>query len=114
MPGFGSCCVHLCTECGTKTHMHMHARFITFFQNKYPSEQLAVPVDANVKYKKEVTCIKWKNLPEAKVMVECSDGTWYTADHAVVTVSLGVLKDKAQSLFCPALPPQKLNAIKVR
>jgi hypothetical protein len=24
------------------------------------------------------------------------------------------LKDKAQSLFCPALPPQKLNAIKVR
>jgi Monoamine oxidase len=73
-----------------------------------------VPVDANVKYKKEVTCIKWKNLPEAKVMVECSDGSSYTADHAIVTVSLGVLKDKAQSLFSPALPPQKLNVIKVR
>jgi len=96
------------------THTHTHTEFYYFFQNNYPSEQLAVPVDANVKYKKEVTCIKWKNLPEAKVMVECSDGTWYTADHAIVTVSLGVLKDKAQSLFCPALPPQKLNAIKVR
>jgi hypothetical protein len=29
-------------------------------------------------------------------------------------VSLGVLKEKAQSLFSPALPPQKLNTIKVR
>jgi len=95
-------------------HTHTLAEFYYCFQNKYLSEQLAVPVDANVKYKKEVTCIKWKNLPEAKVMVECSDGTWYTADHAIVTVSLGILKDKAQSLFCPALPPQKLNAIKVR
>ena len=99
----------------THTHTpHTHTEFYSFFQNKYPSEKLAVPVDVNVKYKKEVTCIKWKDLPEAKVVVECSDGTVYTADHAIVTVSLGVLKDKAQSLFCPALPPQKLNAIKVR
>ena len=102
------------THTHTHTCTHTYTEFYYFFQNKYPSEQLAVPVDANVKYKKEVTCIKWKNLPEAKVMVECSDGTWYTADHAIVTVSLGVLKDKAQSLFCPALPTQKLNAIKVR
>lgn len=93
---------------------HAQTEFYYSFQNKYPSEKVEVPVDANVKYKKEVTCIKWKNLPEAKVMVECSDGSSYTADHAIVTVSLGVLKDKAQSLFSPALPPQKLNVIKVR
>jgi monoamine oxidase len=85
-----------------------------FFQNKYPSEKVEVPVGANIKYNKEVTCIKWKNVPEAKVIVECSDGSSYTADHAIVTVSLGVLKEKAQSLFSPALPPQKLNTIKVR
>jgi len=89
-----------------------YRQVLDLLMNKYPSEKLPVPVDVNVKYKKEVTCIKWKDLPEAKVVVECSDGTVYTADHAIVTVSLGVLKEKAQSLFCPALPPQKLNAIK--
>jgi monoamine oxidase len=93
-----------------------HTDFYCFFslQNKYPSEKVEVPVGSNVIYKKEVTHIKWKNLPEDKVIVECSDGTSYTADHAIVTVSLGVLKEKAHSLFSPALPPQKLNAVKVR
>lgn len=89
-----------------------YQKFLDLLMNKYPSEKVEVPVDANVQYKKEVTCIKWKNLPEAKVIVECSDGGSYTADHAIVTVSLGVLKEKAQSLFSPALPPQKLNTIK--
>jgi monoamine oxidase len=93
---------------------HTHSELYYLFQNKYPSEKVEVPVDANIKYKKEVTCIKWKNIPEAKVIVQCSDGASYTADHAIVTVSLGVLKDRAQSLFSPALPPQKLNALKVR
>jgi monoamine oxidase len=74
---------------------------------------MEVPVGAHIKYKKEVICIKWKNLPGDKVTVECSDGSSYTADHAIVTVSLGVLKEKAQSMFYPALSPQKLNAIKV-
>ena len=102
--------------CLSLSHTHTkHAdSYYFFFQNKYPSEKVDVPVDANVQYKKEVTCIKWKNLPEAKVIVECSDGASYTADHAIVTVSLGVLKEKAQSLFSPSLPTQNLNTIKVR
>lgn len=74
---------------------------------------MEVPVDAHIKYKKEVILIKWKNLPGDKVTVECSDGSSYTADHAIVTVGLGVLKKSAQSMFHPALPPQKLNAVKV-
>jgi monoamine oxidase len=74
---------------------------------------MEVLVDGHIKYKKEVICIKWKNFPGNKVTVECSDGSSYTADHAIVTVSLGVLKEKARSMFYPALPPQKLNAIKV-
>jgi spermine oxidase len=52
-------------------------------------------------------------LPGDKVSVECSDGSSYTADHVIVTVSLGVLKKKAHSMFHPALPRQKLNAVKV-
>lgn len=67
--------------------------------------------------KTEVTEIKWDNLPGEnmnKVAVECSDGSVYIARHVIVTVSLGVLKDRAESIFHPALPSQKLNAIKVR
>lgn len=67
--------------------------------------------------KTEVTKIKWDNLSGEnmnKVAVECSDGSVYIADHVIVTVSLGVLKDRGQSIFQPALPTEKLNAIKVR
>jgi hypothetical protein len=83
------------------------------FQNKYPNGKDEVNVDANIKYNKEVTCIKWNNVPANKVLVECSDGSSYAADHVILTVSLGVLKEKAHSMFYPALPPQKLKTIEV-
>jgi monoamine oxidase len=92
---------------------HVDFSFYFYSQNKYPGQKAEVPVTANVKYNKEVIHIKWKDLPEDKVAVECSDGSVYVADHVIVTVSLGVLKEKAHSMFYPALPPQKLNAIEV-
>lgn len=45
--------------------------------------------------------------------MECSDSSVYVAKHVIVTVSLGVLKERADSMFEPALPEEKLNAIKV-
>lgn len=48
----------------------------------------------------------------AKVLVECEDGTWYRADHVIVTFSLGVLKRKIENLFSPRLPISHRNAIK--
>jgi spermine oxidase len=74
-------------------------------------------VRSKTNLKTEVTKIKWDNLSGEninKVVLECSDGSVYVADHAIVTVSLGVLKDRGESIFQPALPTQKLNAIKVR
>ena len=45
--------------------------------------------------------------------MECSDGSVYAAQHVIVTASLGVLNERADSMFEPALPEEKLNAIKV-
>ncbi|EDV29404.1 uncharacterized protein TRIADDRAFT_51683 [Trichoplax adhaerens] len=45
------------------------------------------------------------------INVICKDGKSYTADHVVCTVSLGVLKEMAETLFNPTLPQPKLQAI---
>ncbi|XP_052420492.1 spermine oxidase-like [Carassius gibelio] len=45
------------------------------------------------------------------VQLVCENGQSFEADHVIVTVSLGVLKDKASTMFEPPLPPTKLSAI---
>ena len=66
----------------------------------------------------EVTQIKWTACDESEtpnghhsVNVVCSNGKSFEADHVILTVSLGVLKEKYLSLFCPPLPIDKINAI---
>ncbi|XP_027019896.2 spermine oxidase-like isoform X1 [Tachysurus fulvidraco] len=45
------------------------------------------------------------------VQVICENDKIFDADHVIVTVSLGVLKQKARTMFEPALPKSKLDAI---
>ncbi|XP_030642571.1 spermine oxidase-like [Chanos chanos] len=45
------------------------------------------------------------------VRVVCENGESYEADHVIVTVSLGVLKERARTMFTPALPKSKLCAV---
>lgn len=79
--------------------------------------------------KKEVQLIEWTPdtrtgvqssastpKPSAAVTVMCTDGTKYSADHVIVTVSLGVLQLRCPSssptpLFSPQLPNEKISAI---
>ena len=55
------------------------------------------------------------DLPEedrgSNVFVECEDCEFIPADHVIVTVSLGVLKKRHESLFHPRLPEEKVMAI---
>ena len=69
-----------------------------------------------VKFNSTVTRIDWK--PDGKknnqhVRVTTRNNKVYQADVVLVTVSLGVLKEKAATLFNPALPWPKTNAIQV-
>lgn len=52
--------------------------------------------------------------PEAghyKVKVVCENNTVYYADHVICTVPLGVLKEKADTMFSPQLPDFKRESI---
>lgn len=72
--------------------------------------------ECSVKFGKPVGLVRWgaaqgrkKGGPRA--VVQCCDGEEYCADYVVITVSLGVLKEHAEKMFCPALPANKMDAI---
>ncbi|KAJ9592067.1 hypothetical protein L9F63_001406, partial [Diploptera punctata] len=50
----------------------------------------------------------WDSPP---VMVLCDNGTFYAADHIIVTCSLGCLKQKYKTMFDPQLPDSMIQAI---
>lgn len=68
-------------------------------------------VEAKVITGKEVANIDWSRSADESVVVKCSDGSEYRADHVIVTVSLGVLKSNYKALFTPQLPAIKCKAI---
>ena len=63
---------------------------------------------------KEVHAIEW-NKEKIKngenIRVSCTDGTSFTADHVIVTLSLGVLNEISSHLFQPPLPGNRIEAI---
>ncbi|CAH2002173.1 unnamed protein product [Acanthoscelides obtectus] len=79
---------------------------------KSPNFSTALPVEEKVQLNKKVTKILWNepNCPNS-VVVKCSDDSSYEADHVIVTVSLGVLKNSHSDMFSPSLPPYKVRTI---
>lgn len=67
-------------------------------------------LDKRVLLSKSVTQISW-NRNDASVDVKCDDGEIFNADHVILTVSLGVLKEQHMHLFNPELPVEKRRAI---
>ncbi|XP_051897447.1 peroxisomal N(1)-acetyl-spermine/spermidine oxidase isoform X2 [Pristis pectinata] len=72
-----------------------------------------------VSFNKPVKYIHWNGsfkTPEApehsySVLVECENGEIIPADHVIVTVPLGFLKENYETFFRPPLPPSKINSI---
>ncbi|KAI4878711.1 hypothetical protein NFI96_013481 [Prochilodus magdalenae] len=69
---------------------------------------------------KAVKSIQWdleeksqgsENKEVHPVKVICENDEVFEADHVIVTVSLGVLKQKATAMFHPSLPKSKLDAV---
>lgn len=68
-----------------------------------------IPED-NIFFNHHVTKIHWD--PDGRhIEVDCSNGQVFTADHLIVTVSLGYLKSEHLALFEPELPMEKQDAI---
>lgn len=79
---------------------------------KYPNRKRQLPVDSTIHLNKEVRKIQWnENLRKNGVTVLCSDGSSYSADHVVFTPSIGVLKERAYTMFEPRLSNAKHQAI---
>ncbi|RZC32388.1 Amino oxidase domain containing protein, partial [Asbolus verrucosus] len=79
---------------------------------KVPDMTQQLPIDDKILLNKEVNRIVWdsNSMNSGGVTVECSDGSSYNGDHAIVTVSVGVLKNLYKN-FVPELPTLKKTAI---
>ncbi|KAF5299813.1 hypothetical protein FQR65_LT09335 [Abscondita terminalis] len=87
---------------------HGYKTILEFMMQKYPDPSKALPIDDKILLNKEVEQILWKS---DEVVVKCKDGSTYSADYVIVTVSLGVLKHRHDTLFTPKLPADKATAI---
>lgn len=83
-----------------------------FVQKRYPDPTKELPILKNTVLNCEVKLIDYsgKGTP---VKITTTNGKIFEADHVIVTVSLGVLKDKHQTLFKPNLSDVKVSAIQV-
>ncbi|XP_039485157.1 spermine oxidase [Drosophila santomea] len=63
----------------------------------------------HVHLNKRIARINWEG--DGELTLRCWNGQIVSADHVICTVSLGVLKEKHQKLFVPALPASKIRSI---
>ncbi|XP_055836732.1 spermine oxidase-like [Episyrphus balteatus] len=84
-----------------------YLRFLQFLMKSTETNELGM-LDQKVKLGKQVEKITWSREP---IQIKCKDNEIIEADHAIVTVSLGVLKEKHSKLFEPQLPAEKIRAI---
>ncbi|XP_034833470.1 spermine oxidase-like isoform X2 [Maniola hyperantus] len=84
--------------------------FLDLLLNKYPdaSKELPIPIHLN----KEVENIQWSDSESGnQVQIKCKDGSTYAAKSVIITVSIGILKERHSQLFSPQLPVEKINSI---
>lgn len=94
--------------------IHFSTTFFTILQNKIPvNSPNALDIEARVLLNKEVSKITYttSNTSTDPIHVKCADGTEYSCDHLICTVSLGVLKKRHWSMFEPILPRHKIDSI---
>uniref|UniRef100_A0A146L738 Peroxisomal N(1)-acetyl-spermine/spermidine oxidase n=1 Tax=Lygus hesperus TaxID=30085 RepID=A0A146L738_LYGHE len=87
-----------------------YKNIIDILLNEHPAALGKVnPLEGKILLNTEVKEIDWGGLT---AFVKTKDGRTFQADHVIVTVSLGVLKDRHSTLFNPRLPDKKIQAIR--
>ncbi|CAB3244120.1 unnamed protein product [Arctia plantaginis] len=86
---------------------------LEILMNKYPDPTKEIPLQIHLN--KEVDNIRWdtihRGLDNPLVQVSCKDGSLYAAKSVIVTLSVGVLKERYANLFNPPLPVEKVKSI---
>ncbi|KAI1305903.1 Peroxisomal N(1)-acetyl-spermine/spermidine oxidase [Halotydeus destructor] len=72
-------------------------------------KKLTILPNLDIYLEHEVSKVDWSE--NGAVRVTCSNGSNFTCNQLVCSVSLGVLKDRARTMFRPSLPNEKLNCI---
>ncbi|CAH0731148.1 unnamed protein product, partial [Brenthis ino] len=93
----------------TTWHRHGYKTFFDIVLNTYNNGTGWPTLD--IKLNKEVTLIKWPKNSTGNVEVLCKDGDVFKANNVIVTVSLGVLKERYSTLISPPIPQSKITAI---
>ena len=130
MSGKGSENIDLLTEC--VCYLDPDGQIILNCSYQDVADALAKDVPSkSLQLSKEVQVVHWtpytSTAADAKhststsgasapVSILCTDGSHYSADHVIVTVSLGVLQQRccsssSSSFFSPQLPREKLSSI---
>lgn len=78
-------------------------------QKKLPDPSKDLKVEQYIEFNKWVSNINWRS--DDTVTVTCDDKTTYNAQHVIVTIPLGVMKETYKTLFTPEPPPCKANSI---
>lgn len=76
--------------------------------NKFPDVTKSYLIENHIAFNESVSKINWN---DSKISIETEAGSVYSADKVIVTIPLGVLKEKHETMFVPALP--ELNRLAI-
>ncbi|XP_076651144.1 spermine oxidase [Halictus rubicundus] len=90
-----------------------YSTILDIMMKKIPNPEEELPVMNKTILNAEVTKVDYSS-EDGTVKLTTDDGNEYTADHVIMTPSLGVLKADYETLFTPQLSDLKIKAIKTR
>nr|XP_033331047.1 uncharacterized protein LOC117223048 [Megalopta genalis] len=96
---------------GVNWKLRGYSTILDIMMKKIPNPEEELPVMNKTILNAEVTKVDYSS-EDGKIKLTTQDGKGYTADHVIMTPSLGVLKADHETLFNPQLPETKIKAIK--
>lgn len=92
-------------KCGSemlyKINKGGYHQIFNILMNKIPDVSKSYLIENNIEFNQEVSRIDWT---DGKISIETTAGSVYNADKVIVTIPLGVLKEKHETMFVPELP----------
>lgn len=69
--------------------------------NRFPDVSKSYLIENHIEFNQVVNRIDWS---DGKISIETASGSVYRADKVIVSIPLGVLKEKHETMFVPELP----------